>query len=292
MKHIIPISGKDSLATAIVQKDLNPSLEYQYIFNPVGFELPETLDWLKDAENYLGSEIIFIGKNLTDTEEWQNGFRPSINARWCTRLGKLQPTEDAFSGDGYIYYGLRADESERVGRIASSKSDLKSVFPLRTVGIDLDGVLKIVSDAGVMPPLFHWNILEKEFKRRLGEDFLFNRLTSWQRVMLFAWRTRNNCWNCFNMRRYEWVGLHDFHPDLFWQQVDWEEEQDTREKVFYTIKDLPLRELIKNRDEILDRHISSTVKMLRKAQQMDLFNFDDLFSDLLTLTSCGLTCGK
>jgi hypothetical protein len=33
MRHIILISGKDSLATAIVQRDAEPSHDYEYVFN-------------------------------------------------------------------------------------------------------------------------------------------------------------------------------------------------------------------------------------------------------------------
>lgn len=40
IRHIIPISGKDSLCTAIVQRQAE-ALEYEYLFNPTGSELPE-----------------------------------------------------------------------------------------------------------------------------------------------------------------------------------------------------------------------------------------------------------
>ena len=52
MRHIIPISGKDSLATAIVQKRISPDIEYEYVFNPTGAELPEVFEWLDKVEVY------------------------------------------------------------------------------------------------------------------------------------------------------------------------------------------------------------------------------------------------
>lgn len=50
MRHIIPISGKDSLWTAIYQKQKDPSLPYEYLFNDTGAELPDTYAWLDKVE--------------------------------------------------------------------------------------------------------------------------------------------------------------------------------------------------------------------------------------------------
>ena len=43
MRHIIPISGKDSLATAISQRARFPDVPYEYVYNDTRMELPETL---------------------------------------------------------------------------------------------------------------------------------------------------------------------------------------------------------------------------------------------------------
>src|SRR5689334_14178217 len=115
MKHIIPISGKDSLATAIVQKQRQPELDYEYIFNPTGKELPETIEWLKKVEIYLDKKILFIGYDMKETQEWKDGFRPAIHARWCTHKCKIEPMEEYFNCEAVVYYGLRADEPERIG---------------------------------------------------------------------------------------------------------------------------------------------------------------------------------
>ena len=291
MKHIIPISGKDSLATAIVQKKRRPDIEYEYLFNPVGFELPETLDWLYRVEGYLGKEIKFVGKDLKTTPEWISGFRPSQNARWCTRIGKILPTEDAFYETGYIYYGLRADEPERIGYIARGQLTMEPVYPLREQSIGLSEVLQICHQTGLKPPTFFWQVLKDEFIRRVGEDFLYSRFNEWELDQLFAWRKRNNCYNCFFMARYEWVGLLTHHPALFWWQVEEEEKVDQREHAFTTIKDLPLRQLANKKDEILERYIVSTSRRLNKLKQLKLFD-NNLFNDILSTTSCGLFCGK
>jgi hypothetical protein len=43
MRHIILISGKDSLATALVQIQRSPDLPYELVHNEVKWDLPETL---------------------------------------------------------------------------------------------------------------------------------------------------------------------------------------------------------------------------------------------------------
>ena len=57
MKHIIPISGKDSLTTAIVQINRQPDLNYEFIYNDTGAELPETYEWINKIEQQLNIKI-------------------------------------------------------------------------------------------------------------------------------------------------------------------------------------------------------------------------------------------
>jgi hypothetical protein len=203
--------------------------------------------------------------------------------------------EDFTQGHGFIYYGLRADESERVGYIAKGKSELVPIYPLRLVGAGLNEVLKICEETGLKPPTFRWNYLEEEFSRRLGRDYLNSILNEWQLDLLFAWRKRNNCFNCFFMGRYEWVGLSEFHPTLFWEMVEVEERLDERKKQHNFIhKDISLRQLFEKKDEILEKHISKMCKLFRSESQLtlDFPNFEKIFYDNLDQKSCGLYCGK
>jgi hypothetical protein len=54
IRHIIPISGKDSLATALTQIAKEPNIGYEFMFNPTGEELPEVFVWIEKVEKYLG----------------------------------------------------------------------------------------------------------------------------------------------------------------------------------------------------------------------------------------------
>src|SRR6478672_8471604 len=107
MRHIIPISGKDSLATAIVQIKRQPELDYEFVFNPTGAELPIVFEWLSKVEGYLGKEIVRIGRDLYEIIEDNNFFLPSRLARYCTRQSKIEPFEKWIGKDDCIvYYGI------------------------------------------------------------------------------------------------------------------------------------------------------------------------------------------
>lgn len=186
MRHIIPISGKDSLATAIVQRQRDPSLDYEYLFNPTGKELPETIEWLKLVEIYLDKPILFIGRDMKQIPEYIKGFRPSHYARYCTRKCKIEPMEAYYDGEATIYYGLRADEPQRIGYIAKGKSELIPAYPLREIGFGIADVIKLCNDVQLKPPAFRWELLVNEFTRRLGSVFLNEQFSEWQRDALYS----------------------------------------------------------------------------------------------------------
>lgn len=115
MRHIIPISGKDSLCTAIVQTAKEPDLSYEYIFNDNGSELPETYEWLNRIEEIAGIKISRIQSNLEDIIK-STKVLPSPKMRFCTSKSKIKPMEKFIGKDVFtIYIGLRADEPQRIG---------------------------------------------------------------------------------------------------------------------------------------------------------------------------------
>ena len=92
MRHIVPISGKDSLATAMLVKDIVPNVEYFY--NDVGADIPDVEAWLKMVEDKaLFAPIVRVGESLVDIILDQ-GILPSFRARFCTRMAKIYPMED------------------------------------------------------------------------------------------------------------------------------------------------------------------------------------------------------
>src|SRR5579862_9164612 len=98
MRHIIPISGKDSCATAIVQITRNPNLSYELFFSDVGSELPETYQWLDKVERKLNIKINRVGESLEQVI-YNQGILPSPKVRFCTRIAKIEPMEKWIGND-------------------------------------------------------------------------------------------------------------------------------------------------------------------------------------------------
>jgi len=288
MRHIIPISGKDSLATAILQSNINPNLPYEYIFNDTGLELPETYQWLDNIGKQLDINIIRIGESLLDII-WLQGILPSPKVRFCTRMSKIYPMENFLSsGKSTVYFGLRYDERNRGGYHPSSrKIQITPKYPLIENQIDLEGVYNIVPTK-LLPPHFFWPKLfnkVKEFLGPLGEQLKEESLTDFEKRVLFSWRSRPNCYNCFFMRYYEFVGLHEFHPELF---VLAKELEDNVGGEGYTIKTKSLVEIIQKADYYINRRAKEVAKVIRNNAQKTMFENTDNLSDY----NCGIFCGK
>lgn len=289
MRHIMLISGKDSLATAIVQIARDPSLPYELVFNEVGWELPDTLAWIDQVEQCFGRKITRCGDDLTDICYRENCL-PLPFRRFCTKYAKIQALNDYLGkSPATIYFGLRADEPERVGYAAPSYQTPR--YPLREAGLDLPAVWALCESKGLLPPLFPWKWLEDRILELLGADaWLLNQLPPWQRAMLVAWRVRNNCSLCFYKRRYEWVGLLEHYPEIF--EFGEKLEKDLCHRQEHTwVSGMRLSEFRAKAMEIKERQARRVVKFLRSRLQRDLFDDDDP-PDLLGITSCGLLCGK
>lgn len=192
MRHVCGISGgKDSSALAVYLGTVRPDLDIEYFFCDTGAELPETYEYLTRLETVLGKPIerLNADRGFDHYFEVYRGMLPSPQVRWCTRMMKIAPLE-AWIADTETtsYVAIRADESSRKGYI-STKPNIQSVFPFVEDGIDRDGVMKILENAGIGLP-----------------DY-------------YEWRTRSGCYFCFYQRKAEWVGLSERHPDLFERAV-------------------------------------------------------------------------
>jgi hypothetical protein len=295
MRHIIPISGKDSLATAIVQKARQPDLEYEYIYNDTRMELPDTYAWIEKVESVMGITITRAGKSLATIIAEQK-ILPSPMTRYCTRYAKIYPMRDYVGKDAAtIYLGIRADEDRPGGQ---ETKNITINYPLKELGINLPLVYRIVEDKGLMPPSFFWRRIHDAVRSNLGADaYIIDSLPKWIFDRTFAWRSRPNCFMCFYQRQYEWAGLLEHHPELFADaeliESTYGHSEKTKDHAFLWLgKDKPLSYIRENADRIIQARIDAIVVMLMKTRQMELFT-DALFDQLeAAQTSCGLYCGK
>jgi hypothetical protein len=280
VKHLIPISGKDSLATAIVQTTQQPELDYQFLFNDTGSEYPEVYEWIAKVESVMGWTIDRTNTKIFDKIHSWNGFLPSHQQRWCTKDCKIKPMDEYLAGcPTYAYYGLRADEN-RTGFIPTRKNNLYPIYPLKDLGITLPMVWAIVAAKDLMPPSFEWIRLKDAVLEVYPECEWSRPLEVWEWRQLFSGRTRSNCYHCFYQRLYEWLWCYEMHPDLF-------EKSRSHEKSDYTWnKDHPLRDWDNPvfRAKIFDKRVKEVVSILKGLTKE--------YDSEITSVSCGLICGK
>lgn len=281
MRHIVPISGKDSLATAIAVKEILQIPDVEYIYNDVGADIPDVSDWLARVERERGITIHRIGESLEDIILDQ-GILPSFRSRYCTRMAKIYPMEDYLGNDPCIvYFGIRADENREGYR--QTKKNIIPNYPLQTLGITLEGVYRLIGD--LAPPDFFWQRLYNSVTAYTTEDKL-RALPKHIHSQLFSWRTRMNCYFCFFQRQYEWVGLLEHYPDLFWRAVELEESIGAKNFTWNPSKSL--RTMALQADQIIDKRARRVAKWVNGIAEVD----EEGISEMINVVSCGLLCGK
>lgn len=292
MRHLLPISGKDSLCTAIVQLQRDDTLPYEFIFCDVRMELPETYTWLDKVEQTLGISIKRIGRSLEEVIAEQN-MLPSHQARFCTKYGKIFPLRDLLGANETAtqYVGIRADEDRPNAGMIDNRVTLK--FPLREAGIDLPAVWKILDSRKMLPPTFFWQRLYDAVCDLMSDCSLrfIQSLQPWHKFALFSWRSRSNCFMCFYQRLYEWVGLLEHHPGLFEKAEQLEMDYGSspeRDRPFYWRQEGPLSLLRDRAGSIFRKHVQKIRDAILKMRHS--IDHDEI--DMLSLTSCGIYCGK
>ncbi len=226
IRHVVMLSGgKDSTALALYLRKKQPQTDFEYLFCDTHKELPETYEYLARIEARLGRTVVRLAsghgeRGFDHFLKIYGGFLPSPQARWCTRLLKIEPFEKYVGDDpARLYVGLRADE-RRSGYI-STKENIEAVFPFKDDGIDRAGVMRILDESGVGQPGY------------------------------YEWRSRSGCYFCFFQQKGEWVRLRERHPDLYQLAKGYEKE----DQGYTWAEEESLSELERpeRREEILER---------------------------------------
>lgn len=257
VRHICGISGgKDSSAMAIYMRDKVPDMEY--FFCDTGAELPETYEFLDKLEIVLGKKIERLNakKGFDHWFEVYRGTLPSPQMRWCTTKMKIEPIENWVGNEEVVsYIAIRADEASRKGYV-SSKKNIHARFPFIEAGIDHDGVMRILDNAGVGLPEY------------------------------YEWRTRSGCYFCFFQRKAEWIGLAERHPDLWEKAVGIEQkimkdagadgdksfdEFSMKGRQYTWSGGETLLELLARKDEIMERHEKALQREAKAARNRPLW---------------------
>lgn len=187
--YLLPVSGGgDSAALAILLHAMFPQIPFQMVFTDTLAEEPEIYDVLDRLEHYIGRKIqrIVPEKGLFEIVDSYNGYLPSPQARWCTRMLKLAPFQHwmaQFQGiQKYMFVGIRAEED----RVAFTLNEVSTEMPFVDMGLRREDVFQILSQTIGIPKFY-------------------------------ARRTRSGCATCPFQRRSELVGLLQERPVEFLQ---------------------------------------------------------------------------
>ncbi|MBJ8348844.1 phosphoadenosine phosphosulfate reductase family protein [Antrihabitans sp. YC2-6] len=275
-RHICGISGgKDSSALAVYLRQTRPDLDIEYFFCDTGAELPETYTYLNKLEGVLGRKVTRLNAER-GFDHWFEVFRgalPSPQMRWCTKNLKIKPLEQWIGDDPAVsYVAIRADEANRKGYI-STKPNITTEFPFIHAGIDIDGVNKILDDAGIGLPEY------------------------------YEWRTRSGCYFCFYQRKAEWVGLADRHPELFdrARQIEMKVLSEAgvdgdasyvdfgmKGRAYTWSQGETLDELLARRSEIMTQHNAALERAKKSRRNLPLFVALDEDDDTMPCAVCAL----
>jgi hypothetical protein len=247
VRHIMGLSGgKDSTALAVLLHQEIPEMEY--FFCDTGKELQETYDYLEKIESRLSIRINRLSpeRGFDHWLEVYDGFLPSPKSRWCTKQLKIIPLEKFIGDDEAVsYIGIRSDEY-RDGYI-STKPNIKPVYPFKERGLVKADIIRLLEESGIGLPEY------------------------------YKWRSRSGCFFCFFQRKYEWVMLHENHPNLFNEAVRYEQEHKDGRKYTWTDGET-LLDLVARKDEIIAEHKRSIEREQLKAANRPLA---EVLSDLL-----------
>ena len=293
MRHILGLSGKDSLCTALLLKAFEPKLysKIEIFTTLTGADYPETVSWLSRLSGLLDKEVIKLNGNIfaaienAKSEDQEHYFLPSIHKRYCTNEAKFKPFKSWINSEpATLYVGVRYDEN----RVGFKSNKILTEFPLHKYRFDLSKVWSLIQglEPKYRPPVFYWERLHLACKKAWAVEFpLFSSFDSHiseiQKVILLSGRSRPNCFFCFNQRRYEVCWLYDYDYQLFQVMQSYEK------KSYSWIKDFPLNKIT---PETVQGYANKRAKSVIKQVAANSFGAEN--DGFINMPSCGLFCGK
>lgn len=124
--------------------------------------------------------------------------------------------------------------------------------------------------------------------------YLIQLALSYQKYLFgLVWRSRANCYFCFNQRLYELIGLLEYYPELFAEAESYE-YKGGGETPYYWKQDYPMKKVRENAEKIKRKRVKEIIKQIAPQFQYELFDdsINEEFFDILSIKSCGLFCGK
>lgn len=200
MNWVAVSGGADSTAVALLMWERGE--DFKMIFADTGAEFPETYHLLPRLMTLTGKELKVVSNGGFFQWLVRYGFLlPSIKARWCTRILKIEPQEHEYEEGDSVAIGYRADEPKRVAKLnrGTNKSKwnrggIHQHSPIAEAGMGKKDVKKLCSKHGLLNPVYQW-------------------------------RTNVSCFCCPFQRKADWIGMLENRPELYAIAELWEDKQ-------------------------------------------------------------------
>lgn len=156
--HVVALSGgHDSTALALLLREQNPDVPYNFVCTPTGNELPAMFAHWRHLGEVLGRKLVPIMAGSLHGIIRREKMLPNFRARFCTRILKIEPYrkflfEQTALGPVVSYVGLRADEPGRAGGAYADIGGVTMRFPLREMGFGEGEVQATLRRFGVTCP--------------------------------------------------------------------------------------------------------------------------------------------
>lgn len=203
MDYVALSGGIDSTALALLCEDA------QLIFTDTGWEHAPIYAQLAKIELQTGRKIERVVSKEGTLPDYirEKKFFPNHQARYCTRIFKIEAFDSYLPNNATILIGLRADEPDRPERVSDN---FTIRYPLRELGMTRLDCVKLCLEHDLLP-------------------------------RYPAYMARGGCMGCFYKRKSEVKAMHYFAPDELDQLQALEEEvQDRRGEYFYMFSALEM----------------------------------------------------
>jgi len=198
-KHIVWFSA--GAASAIVAKIVSKQIPDAYIYYcDTGSEHPDNFRFIKDIENWINNEIIFLKsskyKNINEVFD-KKQYLSGIKGAPCTTELKRNVRIENTDINDIQYWGYTLEEKRRAENFSLRNNKIINKYPLIEYGIKKQDCIALLNEAKIKIPAMYnlgydhnncigcvkssspkyWNMIRKdfpeEFKRRAEQERKF-----------------------------------------------------------------------------------------------------------------------
>ncbi|PSW28709.1 hypothetical protein C9J21_20390 [Photobacterium phosphoreum] len=161
--HIIPVSGgSDSKCMSLILPAMFPNKRFIFVFTDTKAEEQASYNEFDQISEWVGYNVIKIipEKGLYDLIDDYNGYLPSGQARYCTRILKLKSLDEWLEKKFFkicshinLYVGIRFDE-DRFGRLSNHDDVVQMRLPYLDLKMERSQVYSLLAATTGISPVY------------------------------------------------------------------------------------------------------------------------------------------